>query len=288
MGEHSRDEHDATTRRWQQPKHPKLSEGALRDVMKIGMCASGLFCQTVLGRLTKCVAKALPWKRNRTLATFAWFCSVSRDRWHIRFTGALSGRNFVFVCVTLHCRYIVEPARNFGQHVECLVHPRHHHGDHESDQEDEGKDHGGSPSVEAAAGRAVVGGFRFVVPAAHHRDHLRSTHEVAELDPTPDTDGEHPRCHTCQTTPTRGELPESREEANDECDGDDVCHGEEIRDLHSQAIKVTQRAVAQVYVCALHRIWCKSGVQQQSRVMSFSCMGRCGESRWRKAFTSQP
>ena len=48
------------------------------------------------------------------------------------------------------------------------------------------------------------------------------------------------------------------------------------------------RVVSQVYVCALHRIWCKCGVQQQSRVMSFLCMGRCGASRWRKAFTSQP
>ena len=50
----------------------------------------------------------------------------------------------------------------------------------------------------------------------------------------------------------------------------------------------TQRAVAQVYVCALHRIWCKCGVQQQSHVMSFLCMGRCGVSRWRKAVASQP
>ena len=50
----------------------------------------------------------------------------------------------------------------------------------------------------------------------------------------------------------------------------------------------TQRAVAQVYVCALHRIRCECGVQQQSHVMSFLCMGRCGVSRKRKAVASQP
>mmetsp|Transcript_52279 Transcript_52279/g.139240 ORF Transcript_52279/g.139240 Transcript_52279/m.139240 type:complete len:226 (-) Transcript_52279:856-1533(-) len=163
---------------------------------------------------------------------------------YIRFPRAWSGRNFFIVWVSLHCRYILKPAGNFGQHVVCLVHPRHHHGDHESDQEDKGKDHGGSPSVKTAARCAVVGGFRFVIPEAHHRDHLRSTHEVAELDPTPDADGEHPRCHACQTTPTRSELPESREEGNDECDGDDVCHGEEIRDLHRQPIEV--------FICVAH------------------------------------
>ena len=34
-----------------------------------------------------------------------------------------------------------------------------------------------------------------------------------------------------------------------------------------------------VYVCALHRIWCRYSVQQLSRVMSFLCMGRCETSR---------
>ena len=52
--------------------------------------------------------------------------------------------------------------------------------------------------------------------------------------------------------------------------------------------KGTQRAVAQVYVCAQHRIWCECGVLQQSHVMSFLCMGRCGVSRKRKAVASQP
>ena len=51
----------------------------------------------------------------------------------------------------------------------------------------------------------------------------------------------------------------------------------------------TPRAVAQVFVCALHGMWRKCGVQQQSRVMSFFlCMGRCGVSRKRKAVASQP
>ena len=52
--------------------------------------------------------------------------------------------------------------------------------------------------------------------------------------------------------------------------------------------KETQRAVAQVFVCALHRICCKCGARQQSRVVSFLCMERCGKSRWQKAVASQP
>ena len=39
----------------------------------------------------------------------------------------------------------------------------------------------------------------------------------------------------------------------------------------------TLRAVAQVFVCALHRIWCKCGARQQSRVVSFLCV--CGALR---------
>ena len=50
----------------------------------------------------------------------------------------------------------------------------------------------------------------------------------------------------------------------------------------------SRRAVAQVYVCALHRIWCECGVQQQSHVLYFLCMERCGESWWQKALASQP
>ena len=39
-------------------------------------------------------------------------------------------------------------------------------------------------------------------------------------------------------------------------------------------------------MCALHRIWCECGVQQQAHVMSFLCTGRCGVSRKRKAVAS--
>ena len=50
----------------------------------------------------------------------------------------------------------------------------------------------------------------------------------------------------------------------------------------------SRRAVARVYVCALHKIWCECGVQQLSRVTSFLCMGRCKASRWRKTHASLP
>ena len=50
----------------------------------------------------------------------------------------------------------------------------------------------------------------------------------------------------------------------------------------------SQHAVAQVYLCALHTMWCKCSVQPQSRVMSFFCTGRCGASRLRKTLASQP
>ena len=52
--------------------------------------------------------------------------------------------------------------------------------------------------------------------------------------------------------------------------------------------KESRRAVARVYVCALHRIMCRCGVQQLSRVISFLYMGRHEASRWRKTHASQP